>query len=66
MNGEWQEIVEAGRHEFRREFMGTAVVIRKHPIADAWVCKLPNGARLIGELRDVKSVAECVMSIKQN
>jgi hypothetical protein len=33
------------------------LVIRPH-IADAWVCELPNGKRIIEELFDVQRAAE--------
>jgi hypothetical protein len=51
------EHIENGQREFRRRLDGVLMVIRPH-IADAWICELPNGKRIIGELFDVQRAAE--------
>jgi hypothetical protein len=57
MSEPWYEHIENGRREFRRSFGGVLLAIRPH-IADAWICELPNGKRIIGELADVQRAVE--------
>ena len=61
----WQDIVENGAHELQRDFGGVTLTIRKTGIPDAWVCELPNGKRVIGELPTVRQVVEEIMSPAQ-
>jgi hypothetical protein len=58
----WVEIVENGSHELRREFGGVMLTIQKTSVPGAWVCELPNGKRIIGELRNVRQIVERFMS----
>ena len=57
----WQETVENGVHEFRRDFGGVMLTITKLDIPDAWGCSLPDGKRVVGELRTVKETVEAIM-----
>ena len=50
----WCEIAGNGVHEFVRSFGGVTLAIRKTGVPDAWVCELPDGKRVIGELRTVR------------
>ena len=60
----WRETVENGVHEFRRDFggaCGMTLTITKLDIPGAWACSLPDGSRVVGELRDVKETVELIM-----
>lgn len=58
----WVEIVENGNHELRRDFNGVMLTIRKTSVPDAWSCELPDGKRIMGELRVVRRVMENLLS----
>jgi hypothetical protein len=57
MRASWHEHIENGEREFRRRLDGVLLVIRTH-IGDAWICELPSGKRIIGELADVQRAVE--------
>ena len=59
---QWQEIVESGVHEFHKDFGGVTLTITKLDIPNAWACLLPDGKRVVGELRTVRETIELVMS----
>jgi hypothetical protein len=65
MSEHWREVLENGQHELQRDFGGVTIVIRKHSVPDAWICQLPNGGNLIGELQDVRRAVERLMSKMQ-
>ena len=48
-------------HEFVRGFGGVTLTIRKTGVPDAWVCALPDGKRVIGELHTVCQIVEETM-----
>ena len=54
----WQEIVDGGRHRFTCTINETQLTIEKTDIPGAWFCVLPNGKRVIGELRTVRWIVE--------
>ena len=53
----WRGILRNGEWIYERGNDRETLVIESHPQADAWVCKLGNGKRLIGELHDVMQAA---------
>ena len=57
----WRETVENGAHEFCRDFGGVALTIAKLDVPDTWACYLPDGKRVVGELRIVKETVELIM-----
>jgi len=59
----WCEHIEKGQREFRRSLGGVPIVIRPHEVANAWICELPNGKRIIGELYDVQRTVEVTVQI---
>jgi hypothetical protein len=60
---QWQEIVESGVHEVRRDFGGVTLTITKLDIPDAWACSMPNGKRVVGDLRTVRATVELIMNV---
>jgi DNA replication protein DnaC len=51
MSDLWRGYTENEQLEFRRSFDGVVLVIQPHEkVQDAWVCVLPDGTRIIGEL----------------
>jgi hypothetical protein len=42
------------------------LVIQPHEIAHAWVCELPNGKRIIGELSDVQRAVKAAWRGKRD
>ncbi len=58
----WREIVENGEHKLQRDFGGVTLTIRKTGVPDAWVCEMPDGKRVIGELHTVRRTVERIMS----
>jgi hypothetical protein len=63
---EWQEIVENGVHEFHRDFEGVTLAITKLGVPDAWACYLPDGKRVVGELRTVRDTVERIMDKRRS
>jgi hypothetical protein len=57
----WRETVENGAHEFCRDFGGVTLTITKLDVPGAWACCLPDGKRVIGELRIVRETVELIM-----
>jgi hypothetical protein len=58
MTGLWREHIDNRWREFRRLFGGEVIVIRRRSIANAWICQLPNGKHIIGELADMHRAVE--------
>jgi hypothetical protein len=38
------------------------LMIRQHPHADAWICELPNGKRVVGQFLDVRRAVEAALA----
>ena len=60
----WREIVENGVHELHRDFDGVTLTITKLDIPGAWACLLPDGKRVVGELRIVTETVEQIMNAR--
>ena len=58
---QWQEIVESGVHKFHKDFVGVTLTITKLDIPNAWACLLPDGKRVVGDLRTVREMVELIM-----
>ena len=57
----WREVVEGGVRELRRDFGAYTLVIGKTGVPGAWACVLPNGKRVVGELRTVRRIVDQLM-----
>ena len=58
----WRETVENGVHELHRDFGGVTLTIGKLDFPDAWACFLPDGKRVVGDLRTVRETVERIMN----
>ena len=59
-----RSLAESGVHEFRRHFggaCGVTLTITKLDVPSKWACRLPDGKRVVGELRDVQETVERIM-----
>ena len=66
---DWRETVENGLHEFRRDFggaCGVTLTITKLDVPGAWACYLPDGKRVVGELRTVRETVERIMEKRRS
>jgi len=57
----WRETVENGVHELHRDFGGMTLTITKLDFPDAWACFLPDGKRVVGDLRTVRGTVKGIM-----
>jgi hypothetical protein len=62
----WDETADNGVHEFRRDFNGVTLTIKKLDIAGAWACVLPDGKRVVGDLLTVREAVERIMNAASN
>ena len=57
----WHESVENGVHKLHRNFGGVTLTITKLDFVNAWACFLPDGKRVVGDLRIVRETVELIM-----